>query len=596
MKKIISLTFLFCLVYIGQAQNFSNFTVDSVLKVIQVKQDNYARIVNEKESILKAKKVSDAVTPVYKTVTVTSGNLAADFTVGGISYAITSSTAPYTVAVTKGYTSYSGSISIPSSVTNNGTTYLVTSIGDFAFKSCNYLTSVSIPTSVISIGTSAFLNCSGLTSVSIPASVTSIGDMAFGNCSGLKSVTLPSSITSIGRWAFEYCTSLTSVTIPSSVTTIERYTFRSCKGLTSVSIPASVTSIGDNAFEGCAGLKSVALPSSITSIGSDAFLICTGLMSVNIPSSVISIGQLAFQGCTGLTAINVETGNPNYSSVDGVLFDKAQTILICYPAGKIGGSYTIPSSVTSVKFSAFQDCKDLMSVNILSSVLSIGDQAFLDCTGLTAINIEINNPNYLSVDGVLFDKNQTVLICYPAGKKANSYTISSSVISVVYGAFCDCTGLTSVTLPSSISSIRGFAFKGCTGLTDIYTYNINSINTILKDDYVFYNVPTSTCVLHVPAGSGSLYAAAAQWKDFTHILEDLPSAVNSVGITTVTIRTVNEQLIISGLAGGEPLAVYTLQGVQLYRGIASSSSFSLALPTHGIYVVKAGAESVKVGY
>ena len=146
-----------------------------------------------------------------------------------------SSSLDLTVAVTYRGTSesqysneYTGAVTIPATVTYNGKTYSVTSIGSNAFR-----------------------ECSGLTSITIPNSVTSIGDFAFQLCSGLTSVTIPNSVTAIGDYAFAYCSSLTSVTIPNSVTSIGSYAFCYCKGLTSITIPNSVTSIGSDAFSGC---------------------------------------------------------------------------------------------------------------------------------------------------------------------------------------------------------------------------------------------------------------------------------------------------------------------------------------------------------
>jgi len=135
-----------------------------------------------------------------------------DFVVDGIYYKITSSTEPNTVSVTcrGGYynsydNEYIGSVTIPESVTYNGKTYSVTSIGYDAFWGCSWLTSVVIPNSVTSIGGEAFYGCSGLTSVTIPNSVTSIGYQAFYNCSGLTSIEIPNSVTSIGDDAFGGC-------------------------------------------------------------------------------------------------------------------------------------------------------------------------------------------------------------------------------------------------------------------------------------------------------------------------------------------------------------------------------------------------------
>ena len=147
-------------------------------------------------------------------------------------------------------------------------------LGDYVFRDCSGLTSLTIPSGVTEIGKSAFRGCCGLTSLTIPSGVTSIGNQTFEGCSGLTSLTIPSSVTSIGDWAFHGCSGLTSLTIPSGVTEIGEGVFHGCSGLTSLTIPSSVTEIGWGAFEGCSGLTSLTIPSSVTSIGNYAFRLC----------------------------------------------------------------------------------------------------------------------------------------------------------------------------------------------------------------------------------------------------------------------------------------------------------------------------------
>ncbi|OPZ35883.1 MAG: hypothetical protein BWY98_00604 [Tenericutes bacterium ADurb.BinA155] len=165
------------------------------------------------------------------------------------------------------------------------------------------------------------------------------------------------------------------------VTTIGDYAFKGFAALTSITIPDSVTSIGNYAFFGCTGLTSVTIPDSVTSIGWGAFFCCSALTSVTIPSSVTSIGVRAFSGCKGLASIIVDSANPNYQSIDGVLFSKDGKTLIAYPAGKSGSAYVIPSSVTSVGWCAFFGCTGLTSVTIPSSVTNVSYGAFYGCTG-----------------------------------------------------------------------------------------------------------------------------------------------------------------------------------------------------------------------
>ena len=389
----------------------------------------------------------------------------------------------------------------------------VTHIGNGAFFGCTGLTSITIPNSVTKIGNYTFMGCTGLTSVTIPDRSTHIGDGAFWGCTGLTSITIPNDVTSIGSSTFQGCTELkevtignstssidwtvflgctgltsinvdkenkyyksidgvlfskdgtkliqypagkikTNYTVPDSVTNIGASAFKGCTGLTSVTIPDKVTHIGVSAFEGCTGLTSVNIPDSVTSIGSCAFEGCTGLTSVNIPDSVTKIDSNAFIGCTGLTSINVDEKNKYYKSIDDVLFSKDGTKLVQYPIGKKATNYIIPDTVTKIDWFAFSGC-----------------------TGLTSINVDEENKYYKSIDGVLFPKDGTKLIQYPAGKMETNYIIPDSVTCIGTYAFKCCTSLTSVTIGNGVKSIDSNAFSDCTGLTSI---NIDEENSKYK--------------------------------------------------------------------------------------------------------------------
>ena len=375
-------------------------------------------------------------------------------------------------------------------------------IADFAFYDCPSLTSVTIPNSVTSMGEQAFGECVSLLGITIPNGMTSIDENTFYNCTSLTSVTIPNRVTSIGNHAFKECASLASITIPGSITEIGYEAFMGCTSLKSVTIPASVlsidseafgyidrdekiddfkidyvkyteghryavrngfteevyfatselddgslritgyidnlssvsliipseingkqvTGIGGQAFEGCTGLENITIPDSVTEIGLEAFSGCTSLTNITIPDSVTEIGSSAFSGCSSLTAIDVEVGNNNYTSVNGVLFNKGKTELICYPAGKTDKSYNIPNSVTSIGYSAFIDCTSITSITIPDSVTSIDSSAFGGCSSLKSI------------------------------------TIPNSVTSIGYYAFYGCTSLTSVTIPKSVTGIDDWAF------------------------------------------------------------------------------------------------------------------------------------------
>ena len=219
-------------------------------------------------------------------------------------------------------------------------------------------------------------------SVIIEDGVTTVGDCAFDCWDALTSVTLPDSVTTIGNQAFDDCTSLTSITIPSSVTSIENYAFGGCVSLTSVTIPSSVTKIGNYAFA-----------------GSDA-------------------------------AVNVASGNKNYSSENGVLYNKQKTVLLY--GGPCKGTFKIPNGVTSIDEGAFESCERLVGITIPKSVTHIGQYAFAGCWRLRDI------------------------------------TLPSSMTEIEEGVFSDCESLASITIPKSVTNIVGYAFYACDNLTDVY--------------------------------------------------------------------------------------------------------------------------------
>ncbi len=250
------------------------------------------------------------------------------------------------------------------------------------------------------------------------------------------------------------------------------------ESITAIVIENGITSISWAAFCECSNLTSVTIPDSVTSIGGSAFYGCTSLTNVTISDNVIYIGSGAFSGCSSLTDILVSVENTVYTVENGVLFDKDETELICYPAGKTETAYEIPNGVISIESHVFLNCNSLMSVTIPASVTSIGVGAFSGCTNLTSVTIPdsiiyIGESAFYgcsSLANVVIPDSVTSISksAFNRCSSLTNVTIPDSVVSIGYAAFVWCSNLTSVAIPDSVTSIGEGAFWGCTSLTDVY--------------------------------------------------------------------------------------------------------------------------------
>ena len=310
-------------------------------------------------------------------------------------------------------------------------------------------------------GTIEITDCDdSVISIDIPSaidgkSVTSIGNNAFYSCKNLVNVTIPDSITSIGNNAFEYCTSLKSVIIPGSVKSIGNAAFNRCESLMNIEVIKNNSNYFSQdgvlfdknktkLIQYPIGNKRIAydIPNGVKSFGDCAFDSCSTLKNITIPDSVTSIGWGVFSGSTSLTNIDVSENNLNYSSYEGVLFNKNKTELIKYPIGNERTSYNIPAGVINFG-DVFSDCKNLVNITIPNSVTNIG-----------------------------------------------------------VGAFWQCANLASITITNSVTSIGNYAFYDCKNLKDIYYYGTqsewNNISVGSNNEYFinatihFSSAPTPT--------------------------------------------------------------------------------------------------------
>ncbi|MBK7998489.1 MAG: leucine-rich repeat domain-containing protein [Verrucomicrobia bacterium] len=260
-------------------------------------------------------------------------------------------------------------------------------------------------------------------------------------------------VTGIGLEAFYGVISLTNVTIPDSVTSIGYYAFALCTNLTSFTMHGGVSDIGGYAFQECSSLTNVAIPNSVTAVGEYAFYGCGSLTTITIGTGVTYIGFRAFSDCTSLTSIVVDALNSSYSSIGGVLFNKAQNVIVAYPGGK-AGAYAIPNSVTTTGVESFYGCTSLTSVTIPNSVKLIEPATFSGCTGLTTVAIPIGA---ISIGDYAFAECTGL----------TSVVIPNSVISIGDYAFWNCIRLPSVAIGTGVTSIGNSAFRDCVSLTNV---------------------------------------------------------------------------------------------------------------------------------
>ena len=203
----------------------------------------------------------------------------------------------------------------------------------------------------------------------------------------------------------------------------------------------------------------------VTKINSSALNYLYNIISVTIPNTIKDIGSNPFHNCTKLESINVSSSNNYYSSINGVLYNKNQTSIIAYPINKQDASFTVPNTVTTID--GFEGNKNLRTIVIPESVTNIINRALENCESLKNINVDSNNPNYSSLNGVLYNKNRTILVTYPAGKTETTFTIPNSVKTIDDFAFSGAESLISINIPSSVTKISSYAFVNCSSLESI---------------------------------------------------------------------------------------------------------------------------------
>ncbi len=295
-------------------------------------------------------------------------------------------------------------------------------------------------------------------------------------------------VTKIPKNMFSYARNLVGIKLPSSLKTIEDSAFFFCDDLMIVDFSecTKLTTIGNSAFSYCYKLLNINFPDNLENIGGGAFKKCRNLLKITIPAKLSTIGKEAFRDCSILRSFSVDINNTYFSSEDGVLFNKDKSILIQYPIGKSDSSYNIPTSINTIKTCAFLGSKlTQLDLSECTNLASIEDGAFANCQNLEGVTVDTNSSYFSSENGVLFDKDKSILIQYPIGKKNSSYNIPNSVETIASGAFAGSEALKNISFSKKLEIIKELAFAYCYKLEDVDLSNCTSLKKI--ESSVFNN-------------------------------------------------------------------------------------------------------------
>ena len=321
--------------------------------------------------------------------------------------------------------------------------------------------------------------------VSLPEGLLNIGSEAFWCSYALTSVTIPDSVTSIGSSAFAHCSALSSVTIPDGVSTIGNGCFSQCSALREITLPAALKTILSDSFWGV-GLENVTIPEGVEKIESHAFYLCPQLQSIHLPASLQEIGTSALACAERLEQITVADGNPRYRVVDGVLFDRQASSLLCYPAAPERTDYAVPNGTTKIDSEAFSYAETLKHIFLPDSLRVIGYASFLN-SGVMSVNF----PEGLEkIEDYAFSRATAL----------KDVVLPESIKKIGENAFQYCSSLERIVLPNAISVLRREVFLYCDALQEIVVKN---------PDCYFHGrdlIPDSTVIVGHDGSTAQAYA------------------------------------------------------------------------------------------
>ena len=422
------------------------------------------------------------------------------------------------------------------------------------FQGNTQIEKVVIESGITSVGNYAFYQCAEINQVTLPESLTEIKANAFGYCSKLETINMDK-VETISAYAFSNCSSLSELTLPDSLLSISENAFQNCTALTEITIPANVEGIGFNAFSGCTSLTGITFLSKTCLIYNGEYTIPETATIYGLASSTAQTyaetynrtfvrlgaipcgesingyldeetGLLEIIGTGEMTSYDSST-SPFYNNktIKSVVIGNGVTGISSYAFSGCSNitSINIPDSVTYIQNLAFNGCSGLTSITIPKNLTTVFPDAFKGCTGLTEINVDEGNTLLCSENGILFNKEKTEIVKYPAGKSGTDYTIPAGVTVIDDFAFCDCSKLRNVTVHDNVETIGNSAFYGCSGLNSVnLPSDLSSINQSL------FNGCTNLSSIEIPETVTIIGSSAfAGCRNLTDI--DIPDGVTNIG-------------------------------------------------------------------
>lgn len=325
-----------------------------------------------------------------------------------------------------------------------------------------YLKEIQFADDLYYIGDNAFSGCTNLKKIPKLNNIMELNSFAFCNCYSLEEINIPFGVVKIGKQALYNCKSLKEINLPETVFSIGSYAFAGCESVEKFNIPQNVTYLNYGLFKNCKSLKSMNIGENITKLGKELFKNCTSLEEVYIPYTVKSIDTGIFDNCTSLCGIYIDSNNPSYTDLNGILVNKEKTKLILYPAGRTSKTYTVPIGITNFEDGAFGYTQNLEKVIFQDGVESLSYELFYKNNSIKSVELS---------DSVKTINDRAFFSC----TNLEEITLPDSVTKLGTGVFTDCTSLKKAVIPYSISELSDNTFYNCSSLEDVTLENVKKI-------------------------------------------------------------------------------------------------------------------------